>query len=431
MPTDLVGVAFYLMLIIPGVVFAISRERHRPRVKRSAFRETATAVFASAAIFALFVLLVAVASMSNADVRREVVAFLDEPSAYARSHFDWFAIIGTVVLATAGVISWFVGSERVHALTFGRWQDDPDRESWGYVFNRIPDALNFAGVQLRDGTWIEGYVDTYGNVGEEGEPKALTLLGRISIRPPGAELTPFAGETIVIKDADIAYLSVSYVSDTVSAGRREVASDLRARFQALAHVPGLTILTGRRVWLVYWRALCAIWRGRLRVRFWTVNALGALFVGAGIAFGDTLVLGGGIATLLFTPAALAVIYSLRSRSGHAIVLATDRAHLVVSVKRRRGLTMVEPTDHWVDRPRNGKQQAQAFRRAVLGELVRHVLVFDTLVKARAGHPVVRDLYERDIRSLGLNPQPFLVGKRQIYASRETIRENWVSVWSWP
>ncbi|AZS39468.1 hypothetical protein CVS54_00776 [Microbacterium oxydans] len=213
MPTDLAGVAFYLLLIIPGVAFSISRERHRPKVKRSAFRETATAVFVSAAIFAIFALVVAVLSMVNGSIRAEVTGFLLDPGSYTRTHFDWFVITSTSALTVAAVAGWLAGGKRAHELTFGRWQDDPDRESWGYVFNRFPDALNFAGVQLKDGTWIEGYVDTYGNVGEEGEPKALTLLGDISVRPPGGELQQFAAETIVLKDADISYLSVSYVSD--------------------------------------------------------------------------------------------------------------------------------------------------------------------------------------------------------------------------
>ncbi|MGW9156115.1 DUF6338 family protein [Microbacterium sp. NPDC055665] len=243
MPTDLVGVAFYLLLIIPGVVFSISRERHRPKVKRSAFRETATAVFVSATIFALFALAVALMSMVDVTMRSEVTAFLKDPTSYTRAHFDWFVIVSTAALGVAGVASWLAGGKKAHELTFGRWQDDPDRESWGYVFNRFPEALNFAGVQLKDGTWVEGYVDTYGNVGEEGEPKALTLLGNISVRPPGGELQPFSAETIVLKDDEITYLSVSYVADADSDSDSSPARPrVRLRLGVGAMVVGLLAL---------------------------------------------------------------------------------------------------------------------------------------------------------------------------------------------
>ncbi len=212
MPTDLVGVGFYLLLILPGVVFAMSRERHRPRVKRSAFRETATAIFVSTAIVSLFALLFAVGSVASADVHREVQRFLLDPATYARQHFEPFVIFGLLCLALAAWAAWWLGGPTAQRLVFGR-SDDPDRESWGYVFNRKPEARNFAGVQLTDGTWVQGFVDTYGNVGEEGMPKALTLIGQISIRPAGGELEAFDGEVLVVKDSDILYLTVTYLEN--------------------------------------------------------------------------------------------------------------------------------------------------------------------------------------------------------------------------
>jgi hypothetical protein len=201
-----------LLLIIPGVVFAFSRERHRPKVKRSAFRETATAILVSAGIVSLFALVIAVGSFVNVAWHEQVADFLAEPSVYAREHFGLFVICGFGVLALASLLAWWLGGERVHSFTLGRAGDDPDRESWGYVFNRKPDALNFAGVQLKDGTWVQGYVDTYGNVGEEGAPKALTLIGDISVRPVDGDLESFDGEVIVIKDEEILYLSVTYIA---------------------------------------------------------------------------------------------------------------------------------------------------------------------------------------------------------------------------
>ncbi|MCM3780657.1 DUF6338 family protein [Microbacterium hydrocarbonoxydans] len=217
MPTDLASVAFYLLLIIPGVVFAFSRERHRPRIKRSAFRETATAIFVSAGIMSLLAFLLSIASLGIPWLQEQIHHFLAHPGAYARARFELFIIIGLLVLVASSALAWILGGERVHDRTLGRSRD-PDKESWGYVFTREPSALNFAGVQLKDGTWIQGYVDTYGNVGEEGAPKALTLAGDISIRPPGGTTEPYDGSLIVIKDEEVQYLTVTYVEPDTTLG---------------------------------------------------------------------------------------------------------------------------------------------------------------------------------------------------------------------
>lgn len=213
MPTDLVGVAFYVLLILPGVAFAISRERHRPRIKQSTFRETATAIFVSASIVSLFAILVAVASLISPSIHDEVTRFLADPGLYARQHFEAFVLAGSLLLLFATSGAWWLGGRRADELIFQRRAEDPNRDSWGYVFNRKPDAQNFAGVRLKEGTWVQGFVDTYGNVGEEGMPKALTLIGSISIRPPGGELEAYEGEVIVLKDAEILYMTVTYLAD--------------------------------------------------------------------------------------------------------------------------------------------------------------------------------------------------------------------------
>lgn len=222
MPTDLVGVAFYVLLILPGVMFAISRERHRPRIKQSTFRETATAIFVSTAILATFGFFVAVASLLSPAAHTEVIRFLGDPGLYARDRFETFVIVGFVLLGLATWGAWWLGGKRADDLVFHRGAEDPNRDSWGYVFNRKPEARNFVGIRLKEGSWIQGFVDTYGNVGEEGMPKALTLIGAISIRPPGGTLEAYEGEVIVVKDAEILYMTVTYMdgeSDAVARTR--------------------------------------------------------------------------------------------------------------------------------------------------------------------------------------------------------------------
>ena len=77
-------------------------------------------------------------------------------------------------------------------------------------------ALVLAGLSALVVAWavfaLASVADTYGNVGEEGSPKALTLIGDISIRPVDGTLEDFDGEVVVIKDEEILYLSVTYIA---------------------------------------------------------------------------------------------------------------------------------------------------------------------------------------------------------------------------
>ncbi|MFS0715492.1 hypothetical protein ABC195_16595, partial [Microbacterium sp. 2P01SA-2] len=62
------------------------------------------------------------------------------------------------------------------------------------------------------------------NVGEEGMPKALTLIGSIKIRPAGSQqLEDLGGEVIVIKDSDILYLTVTYLEGDDEPGSVDAA----------------------------------------------------------------------------------------------------------------------------------------------------------------------------------------------------------------
>ncbi len=251
MPTDLIGVAFYVLLILPGVMFAISRERHRPRIKQSAFRETATAIFVSTAIAASVGFTVAIASLLSPPVHSEVVRFLEDPALYARERFEGFVIFGFVLLSAATWAAWWLGSKRADDLIFARRAEDPNRDSWGYVFTRKPEARNFAGVRLKEGTWVQGFVDTYGNVGEEGMPKALTLIGAIGIRPPGGELEPYEGEVLVLKDAEILYMTVTYMDGEPT----PVADAARTTLRQFIRIGVVALLLLLIVLLVAFRAI--------------------------------------------------------------------------------------------------------------------------------------------------------------------------------
>lgn len=190
-------------------------------------------------------------------------------------------------------------------------------------------------------------------------------------------------------------------------------------------VPELRVLVGREVRGIYGRALRSIWfRWRVLIVLYAVTA--AFFIIAGVRRGDVALTTGGMALAAFIPGALAGVYLYRAaRPDASLTLVTDRAHLVLAFKRRRGRLRIVPTDHWVDRRRIGGEtvrgQATAFRREVLHILMQYLIEHDATVTARAANPRVRKLYEDDLTALNLDPAPLLKGGRRLNVTSEQVR----------
>lgn len=117
--------------------------------------------------------------------------------------------------------------------------------------------------------------------------------------------------------------------------------------------------------------------------------------------------------------------SSRAGQQRTLTLTTDKAHLVIVAKTRRGKLVLEPTDHWVDRRRiDGeivKGQATEFRREVLRVMIGYVIDTGAVVKARAANAKVRKVYADDLDALGFDPEPFLRGGRRLHVTAEELQ----------
>ncbi|MDF2919721.1 MAG: hypothetical protein K0S70_3938 [Microbacterium sp.] len=186
-------------------------------------------------------------------------------------------------------------------------------------------------------------------------------------------------------------------------------------------VPELRVLVGGDVWSVYGRALRSLWF-RKQFVFVLYGLAAAALIAVGIRAGDVAPAVTGVTLLAVIPVSLAGMYLHRAaRPAASITLVTDRAHLALALKKRRGRVKIVPTDHWVDRCKiRGEAvrgQATEFRREVLRLLIEH----DATVTARAANPRVRNLYENVLRALHLDPAPFLKGKRRLNVTSEQLR----------
>jgi hypothetical protein len=189
--------------------------------------------------------------------------------------------------------------------------------------------------------------------------------------------------------------------------RHRVFEDIENRVRSIKTVPDLQILTGRSVWSVYRRALSRFWRG-----WWwlTAAAFFGLFAALfGIQCSMPHYVVAGVILVVGGPFGLAISYAMRSFSTSTLVLITDRAQLIIVVKRRWGRVVVSPTDHWLDRRKIAgkivKGQATQFRRSVLEALIESITNYEFSFKARAANKIVRNTYSEDLAALGLDPAP--------------------------
>lgn len=141
-----------------------------------------------------------------------------------------------------------------------------------------------------------------------------------------------------------------------------------------------------------------------------------MFIAVGVTNPNLLALVVGVLVIVLVPIGYWVVHAwLASKRGQrrTLTLTTDKAHLVIGAKVRRGTLVLKPTDHWVDRRKIRGEivrgQAIEFRRAVLRVMLDYAIETDAVVKARATNPKIRLLYAADLTALGLDPEPFLRG----------------------
>ncbi|WP_158842035.1 DUF6338 family protein [Saccharothrix deserti] len=208
MPTSLLGLVLFLVLLAPGFAFTLRRERVRSGRTLSAFRETTTvalvSVAANGAVLALFAVLRIVFPSWTPDVG----ALVREPQRYAVEHYAQLLSWGVGLLAVATLVAFAAGGRR------GK-EHESGVSAWTLLFTAHPDAKVFVGCVLDDGSYVAGRLLSFSRAAEDVADRELTLTGPITYRAPEKTETsvlPDVGAT-AISARRIVLLNVSYLPD--------------------------------------------------------------------------------------------------------------------------------------------------------------------------------------------------------------------------
>jgi hypothetical protein len=228
MPTSVLGVAFYVFALFPGVAFIFAREGHQPAVKRTALRETATLVFVSAICDALVAVVVAVASIWWIDLRSRLQEVASGDLSWAQDNLtpSVFIAIGAAALAT--LLGYLLGSQWADEHGLSRiWRSAIPRNTsaWTRLFSDAPDdALVEVALVLKSGAWVSGTLYEFDN-DPDPQPHRAIVLTQPRYRPDGSdEAVPIEGaDYVVIEAGEIEQMHAAFVQIEIPLESSEAA----------------------------------------------------------------------------------------------------------------------------------------------------------------------------------------------------------------
>jgi hypothetical protein len=214
-PTTLSGVVLLLVFLLPGFVFVVVRERHRPARDRSAFRETATVLFVSAVGYVALAGALLIVCVFSRPMRETAASLLLDAGDLYIAHPIRFASSAAAVVLLVTVACAFAGSRYPRRLRQLVQKDyspsDPTGSAWWITFETQPNADKAIGLMLDDGTWIGGTLFSWSRDAKDSPDRDLVLQKPIFVRSPTSdEPAELDDEVIIVSARRIVYAGVTY-----------------------------------------------------------------------------------------------------------------------------------------------------------------------------------------------------------------------------
>lgn len=225
LPSTIGQLALLVALLLPGLAFSLHREWHLPRPKVSAFRESASVLFAGVAVDIL-VAVIAVAALHffpslGVDWQFSAASAATITAPEFSSVF-WRAI---VLLLFAIAIGWFAGGRAARKMASKLRLVDNGRSEgsvWWILFDQkqVPEGtIPYVGIELNDGQWFEGYVSTFSTVTDDTPDRELTLVHPIKYREAGGNTDPEVMDgvdAVALSARQMRFVRVTYLPDAES-----------------------------------------------------------------------------------------------------------------------------------------------------------------------------------------------------------------------
>lgn len=105
-PGTTAAIVGFLFFIAPGLVWELGRERKRPALEGSTFREISRVALTSVGFTVLALMIVAAMRIAFPDLLADVGAWIRHPSLYLQRHYDRVALSAVIELVVACGLAW-------------------------------------------------------------------------------------------------------------------------------------------------------------------------------------------------------------------------------------------------------------------------------------------------------------------------------------
>jgi hypothetical protein len=226
-PSSLLGVALFLILLAPGLAYVLRHEKAVPGGPRSAFRETLRVIFVSVVSLTVTGLLATLARWMFSQHTVDVAGLVRAPVPFARDHhveLAWWSL-GLLVFTT--LLAWTAADPRLIWLVRNlgdrrplRWltgveaTDIVEVSTWWRVFDeqkRIP-GITSVGVLQDNGSYVQGTLLSYSTSTVDYDKRELILTVPLVLVTADGQKHPLQVHMVVISGRNIVRLDVTHLS---------------------------------------------------------------------------------------------------------------------------------------------------------------------------------------------------------------------------
>jgi uncharacterized protein DUF6338 len=235
-PTTVVGVLLFVLLLAPGFAYMLRRRRERPAAAVSSFQETVTLALVSLACDIIVLLAFALLRALLPNHTPDVGALIRGPEQYLEQHYAavgfWLlSLLLVACLLAVALASREVGAgatKLVRRLSWLSWlapKPDSGPQSislWWKLFEWYKDGPIHVGCELDDGSFVAGWLWSYNHNEPESPDRDLAVSAPITFRAAGSDtaVTLERVNVVAISARRIVSLHVSYVIDGAPADPR-------------------------------------------------------------------------------------------------------------------------------------------------------------------------------------------------------------------
>lgn len=229
-PSSVAGAALFVLMLTPGLLYSLRRERSAPAAPGSALRETLRVVGVSvtALLAAALAATLARAAAPNATV--DVGALLRDPGGYAVDQHVRLAWWSVALLGFASAAALAAAdprlARRARSLADRPWPrkilgtSDTDirgGSSWTRVFGMYDDDGGapgdvVVGALLEDGSYVQGTLSSHSPEPDETPDRDLVLRAPLVLRTTDGKINPLPGTYTIVSACRVVRLDVQHVA---------------------------------------------------------------------------------------------------------------------------------------------------------------------------------------------------------------------------